>query len=482
MHDVAATRRIEAAALDAAPAHALMQRAGQAVARLAMATAPQGRSAWVMAGPGNNGGDGLVAASLLHRQGWSVRVNWLGDPSRGPADALWALAEARAAGVSIATGLPTVPPTADVAIDGLLGLGASRAPEGAMAQGIALLNQSTGSVLAIDLPSGLSADRGLVLGEQAVVATHTLSLLTLKPGLFTAQGRDRSGRVWLDNLGVAVDEKSATAWLIGPPAITSRLHAQHKGSFGEVLVLGGAPGMGGAAMLAARAALAAGAGRVYLCRLDGAACSVDPLCPEVMPRGTSQVLNPATLASCTVVCGCGGGSIVGETLPLVLHHAAQLVLDADALNAVAASTALQLAVRGRAHRGLSTVITPHPLEAARLLSTTAAAVQADRLGHAQLLAERLACHVVLKGSGTVLAAPGAVPRINPTGNARLASAGTGDVLAGWLGGKWASLGDANAMKSACATVWRHGRSAEAFEQAGPVLAGALIQAMSQATT
>jgi NAD(P)H-hydrate repair Nnr-like enzyme with NAD(P)H-hydrate dehydratase domain len=163
---------------------------------------------------------------------------------------------------------------------------------------------------------------------------------------------------------------------------------QHKGSFGDVLVLGGAPGMGGAALLAARAALTAGAGRTYIARLDGN-CAPDPMRPELMPRLPDEALQPALLQRATVVCGCGGGAAVAATLPQVLDQAARLLLDADALNAVAADAALRALLCTRADRGLSTVLTPHPLEAARLLGSSTAAVQVDRLQQAQALRGRL---------------------------------------------------------------------------------------------
>ena len=336
-------------------------------------------------------------------------------------------------------------------------------------------------MLAVDLPTGLCADSGRLLGEAAVRAQHTLALLTLKPGLFTAQGRDDAGQVWLDDLGVAPAPDSASAWLTGPEAVgqvlPGRLHAQHKGSFGDVLVLGGAAGMGGAAMLAARAALAAGAGRTLVARLDGDHAP-DPWRPELMPRALSDALEPTLLQRATVVCGCGGGNAIAQPLAAVLLHAPQLVLDADGLNAVAADGALRMALQARAARGQSTVLTPHPLEAARLLGSSTAAVQADRLGQAQALAEALQATVVLKGSGSVIASPGRPPWINPTGNARLGTGGSGDVLAGWLGGLWSQAADRDAHAAAAAAVWLHGRAAEAGDPRLPLRAGDLIDAMA----
>ncbi len=477
LHDVPASRRIEQAAQLGQAPNSLMQRAGLAVARLALALAPHARSIWIAAGPGNNGGDGLVAARHLHLARRSLRVSLLGDPSALAADAQQAHSQALQAGVSIEATLPNSMDF-DLAIDALLGIGANRAPQGHIAQAIGMLNDGIAPVLAVDVPSGLDASNGGLLGSAAVRASHTLSLLTLKPGLFTAQGRDHSGRVWFDSLGVDSRSELASATLIGPPPLTARAHAQHKGSFGDVLVVGGAAGMSGAAMLAARAALAAGAGRVFLVRLDGC-LAPDPLWPEIMPRPATEVLQPQVLAQRSVVCGCGGGDAVRAVLPMVLHHSARLVLDADALNAIASEPSLLRALQSRASRGLPSLATPHPLEAARLLGIDSAQVQADRLVHATALAGRLQCNVVLKGSGTVIACPDQVPAINSTGNARLGTAGTGDVLAGWIGGLWAQHPLDAASDIAAAGVWLHGRAGEGGDLSQALRAAELIEAMAR---
>lgn len=265
LHSVQASRAIEAAALAHHAPHVLMQRAGTAVARLAQAIAPHAQRVWVACGPGNNGGDGLVAARHLHRAGIKVQATLFGDAQRLPDDARQALANALRDGVAVSDRTPDAP--CDLAVDALLGLGASRAPRGALAEAIATLKALRTPVLAVDLPSGLQADTGQRLGAAAVRATHTLSLLTLKPGLFTGIGRDHAGQIWLDALGVSVAADSATARLAGADALqvlAPRAHASHKGSHGDLVVLGGAAGMTGAALLAARAALASGAGRVFV--------------------------------------------------------------------------------------------------------------------------------------------------------------------------------------------------------------------------
>jgi hydroxyethylthiazole kinase-like uncharacterized protein yjeF len=467
LYDVDASRAIEARALASHAPFELMQRAGAAVARLALAVAPHAGRVWVAAGPGNNGGDGLVAAEHLQRAGLSVQVTMLADALRQPQDARHALAQARQAGVPVSTAWPDAP--VDLAIDALLGLGAARAPQGAIAEAIARLNQLRGPLVAVDLPSGLNANTGQRLGAGAVRASHTLALLTLKPGLFTADGRDHAGDIWLDSLGVAANTAPPGIRLAGlrdlHDVLASRRHASHKGSYGDLAVIGGAPGMSGAALLAARAALAAGAGRVFVGLLDEAGLAVDTGRPELMFRRHWWRSRPNVLAQSTVVCGCGGGQAVREALPALLARCPRLVLDADALNALADDAALLAQLDARARRGQATLLTPHPLEAARLLGSDAAAVQADRLLAARSLSQRHGCVVLLKGSGSVTASPDGALVVNPTGNALLASAGTGDVLAGWIGGLWAQAPaglqpDMCALRAAVAGAWLHGRAAD----------------------
>jgi ADP-dependent NAD(P)H-hydrate dehydratase / NAD(P)H-hydrate epimerase len=284
LFNAAATRFIEQTATNALLPHTLMQRAGLAVAKLACTIAPHARVIWLACGPGNNGGDGLEAAMHLRMLGREPIVTWLGNEKSCPPDALASFERAREAGVLF----DDVPPAQwDLAVDALLGLGASRAPSELMRQWLEAMAQSEAPVLQVDLPSGLDGDTGCWLEDQLSADTinsiapraysmqaigtfsskkHTLSLLTCKPGLFTAHGRDACGELWFDDLGVAHGDASPTAWLSGADAMAlpPRLHASHKGSYGDVAVIGGASGMQGAALLAARAALLSGAGRVCL--------------------------------------------------------------------------------------------------------------------------------------------------------------------------------------------------------------------------
>jgi ADP-dependent NAD(P)H-hydrate dehydratase / NAD(P)H-hydrate epimerase len=469
LFDAAATRAIERAAASSLPPHTLMQRAGLAVARLATAIAPHARTIWIACGPGNNGGDGLEAAMHLRQWGKQAVVTWLGAAGSAPADALASLHRAREAGVAFEA---QPPGRFELAIDAMFGLGHSRPLEGPAAQWSAAMDSGCTPVLAVDIPSGLSGDTG---SGKAVRADHTLGLLTLKPGLFTANGRDAAGQVWLDDLGVAAETSKCIASLAGPSIKRARLHATHKGSYGDVAVIGGAPGMAGAALLAASAALHGGAGRVFAGLLDSAMPTVDPMLPELMIRPWDSL----DLGAMTVACGCGGGDAIRAVLPKVLSTARTLVLDADALNAIAADTQLQPLLQARSRRSRATVLTPHPLEAARLLGCGVAQVQADRLAASRELAHRFACVVVLKGSGSIVAARGWTQLINPTGNARLATAGTGDVLAGFIAARIAV--SAEVFVATAAAVYEHGLAADRWPARQALTASSLARALTGAS-
>ncbi|AOW15545.1 hypothetical protein LPB72_06895 [Hydrogenophaga crassostreae] len=476
LHSVQATRALERAATAQLPAHALMARAGQAIAQLSQALAPHARRIWVACGPGNNGGDGLVAATLLYKHArqhglqTQICITFAGDPNALPADASHALREALTCGLQPSDDPPT---NFDFAIDALLGIGTAREPEGTIAKHLELLRNALAPVLSVDVPSALLPDTGVLLGPLPGTTPnvrHTLSLLTLKPGLFTAQGRDAAGDIWFDGLGVnhqpAAQPSGDLLSAFGIETITTdRPHASHKGSHGEVLVMGGqgmkdsGSGMVGAAALAARAALRTGAGRVYL-SLIGAPSSptdFDPGQPELMFRSVNAACQGDLLERSVVVCGCGGGESIVLQLPSILSRARTLVLDADALNAIAADTQLQSLLTQRQTRAWTTIITPHPLEAARLLGTTTTQVMQDRLAAGTQLSERFGAICVLKGSGTVITAPGQPRYINGSGNGALATAGTGDVLAGMLG---AALALASPCKlpliTTAQTVFHHG--------------------------
>ena len=475
LFDVAGTRQIEQAAAALLPPHTLMQRAGLAVSRLAMAVVPHAGTIWVACGPGNNGGDGLEAAAQLRLQGFMPVVTLAGDAARLPSDAAASLLRAREAGVAFAASPPA---QWDLAIDALLGIGATRAPEGVLGDWLQRMRSGRAPILSVDVPSGLNADTGRLAGDASKSSgspqapRFCLSLLTLKPGLFTADGRDAAGEVWFDDLGCGPKSQIAAAGigrLFGAPADVRRPHASHKGSYGDVAMIGGAPGMAGAAWMAASAALHGGAGRVFLGLLDAHASDAVGAQPELMLRRPESI----DLDAMTVVCGCGGSDAVQAVLPRVIAMSARLVLDADALNAVARDPALQTLLAARQGRQHPTVLTPHPLEAARLLGVDTAAVQSDRLKAANDLAARYGAVVVLKGSGSIVAAPDEQPAINLSGNARLATAGTGDVLAGMVGAALARSG--SPFEAARSAVWRHGDLADRWPAETPLTAGALAR-------
>jgi hydroxyethylthiazole kinase-like uncharacterized protein yjeF len=471
LYNVAQTRSIETEAQAALPAYTLMQRAGLATAQLALAIAPHAQKIWIACGPGNNGGDGLEAA--VHLQAWGKHpiVTWLGQDGSCPADAQQAWQRAKSTGVTFAQ---QTPPQFDLAIDALLGIGAQRAPEELMAQWLSTLQTTTAPVLCVDIPTGLNANTGeWLLGSRyphhANAQRHTLSLLTLKPGLFTADGRDAAGQVWFNNLSINTAE-TPTAWLHQYLATHhTRTHNTHKGSYGDVAILGGAHGMSGAAALAALAALHGGAGRVFAGVIDASARhAISAAHPALMMRAPEEL----NLQTSTVVAGCGGGDDIHAFMPIAVSSSKQLVLDADALNVIARDTSLQSLLKKRNHRNKTTVLTPHPLEAARLLNCTARDVQHNRLHAAQELADAFQCVVVLKGSGSIIASPRHTPIINGSGNAMLATAGTGDVLAGLIGAYIARHEDA--FEATCQAVFAHGQVADRWPSDGAVLdAGSL---------
>lgn len=437
----------------------LMERAGRAAAGYALRLVGDNPAPiLIFAGPGNNGGDAFVLARRLKQSGRTVHIVFRGNPEKLPPDARRAYESCRIASADFFI----EPPAADYAlvVDGLFGLGLTRPIDGDHAAWIERINRFAGPVLALDVPSGLDADTGRVLGH-AVCATHTLSFIAAKPGLYTLDGPDHCGEVAIDTLGLPLPDSAGA--LLSRADFTEflvpRPQNSHKGSFGSLAVIGGASGMSGAALLAGRAALKLGAGRVFTGLLEPLA--VDPQQPELMLRTPQDALQHATAA--VIGPGLGQDGAALEILRRVTGASAlhpfgsfPLLLDADALNLLAAHPVLAHAV---ARRTAPTLLTPHPAEAARLLAITVAEVQADRVATALQLAQRFNAHVALKGCGTILAHPDGRWRINTTGNPGLASAGTGDVLAGMTGALLAQGWPANAAL-ACA-VHLHGAAADA---------------------
>ncbi len=446
----------------------LMHRAGLAAADWAgELVAPGGLPVLVVAGPGNNGGDALVAARLLRERFFDVTVVFAGDADRLPPDAAAAWRDFAAAGGKTGDAIPTDRHWSLV-IDGLFGIGLGRPPAGRHAELIGAINDIAGRdrcpVLALDCPSGLDAERGTVPGL-AVRATHTLTFIAHKPGLLTADGPDHCGLLRLARLALDPPaELPPDGRRIVPAAFAEHLVPRrkntHKGSFGSVGVVGGAPSMVGATFLAARAALKLGAGRVYAGLIDPQAPSFDPLQPELMLR-RPQALLQSSLAALACGPGLGISLEASELLETAIALDQPLLLDADALNLVASEENLQQAL---AQRRVPAILTPHPAEAGRLLEVDAAEIQADRVGAAREIAHRYHSHVALKGCGTVVATADRQWWINASGNPGMATAGMGDVLSGLvlalLGQRWPAL------PALLAGVHLHGAAADRLVAAG----------------
>ena len=468
-------RTAELRALESRHAGAnLMERAGAAAAAVAQAmlAGSRGGPVVVLAGPGNNGGDGFVVARELRRAFHDVDVVFAGDPERLPADARAAHASYVAAGgTTIAKPRGRAPA---LVVDALFGIGLARPASGMYAELVAWANARGAPILALDVPSGLDADTGALV-EPAIRATATATFIALKPGLLTGDGLDAAGVVSVHTLGL--DDSLADApgrrldWplldAMRPPALARARRNVHKGTYGTLAIVGGAPGMTGAPILAGRAAVRTGAGKVRIGYVAAAHPPVDWNAPELMLGEAAHAIEAAD----AIVAGPGMGTsdAAANALRRALDAPVPLALDADALNLVAASASLRDAI---AARKPPTLATPHPAEAARLLGTTTADVQRDRVGAAAALSERLHAHVVLKGAGSVLAHPGGRYDINASGNPALATAGSGDVLAGMLGAMLAlGLDAATALRYA---VCLHGAAADRLvaRGVGPIGVGA----------
>ena len=479
LYRAAELRRIEAIAAD----QPLMQRAGQAAAELAARLCrDDGGAILVLAGPGNNGGDAFEAACRLREKHFEVHTVFPGDPARLPRDAAAAYARFIAAGLQTHAAIPAGRRWSLI-IDGLFGIGLTRAIAEPYASLIDTANRlaDTGHcpLLALDCPSGLSADSGARLSP-VIRASHTISFIAGKPGLFTADGPDHCGEISVATLDLDVDnmgsEKTACGRLITAddflPWRRPRLRNSHKGCYGNAGILGGATGMVGAALLTARAALRLGSGRVYVGLLDTNAPVVDPVQLELMLRTPENLL--ATELS-VLACGPGLGltPMAEELLSAACMKAVPLVLDADALTLVAGSGSLSVALTARQ---MPTLLTPHPAEAARLLGCDTTAIQSDRIAATQEISRRFRAHVALKGCGTVVASPDGRWQINPNGNPGLATAGSGDVLTGMATALLAQGWPADSALAAA--VHLHGAAADRLAAAGngPIglVAGELI--------
>ncbi len=478
IYTVTGIRAIEEKALaDADPP--LMERAGRAAAEEAFRlTMDRSGPILIACGPGNNGGDGFVMARRLLQARRSVVVAFAGDENRLPAEAHAAFKAWRDAGGEITREFPATPDGGWALVaDALFGIGLQRPVTGSYAEWIASLNAQPAPRMAIDIPSGLDADTGCILGT-AFRATHTLTFIGLKPGLLTLDGPDHAGVVTVRHLDIATNgQRAADGHRIQPDLFRSQLKARlfntHKGSYGGVGILGGAPGMTGAAILAGRAALKLGAGKLFVGLIDEGVPALDPVQPELMLKQARTI--PAMATVLAVGPGLGCSSDATALFELAILADLPLILDADALNLLAGSAHYRQILYAREQ---ATLLTPHPAEAGRLLGMDTAGVQNDRVAAAKALAARYNALVVLKGCGSVLATPDGRWFINGTGHPGMATAGMGDVLTGLIASLlaqgWA------AEPALIAAVHLHGAAADrlAREGIGPIglTAGEVIDA------
>ncbi len=472
------------------PGEVLMESAGRAVVEHLVSCASgrvkAGARVEVVCGAGHNGGDGLVVARHLHGIGWPVRAWLVGDRERLGETVAAQLHRAEATGVAVelaADGDVALDEGA-VVVDALFGTGLARAIEGAPARAVEAIVQAHGRgsfVVAVDLPSGIETDSGAVMGV-AVTADETVTISLPKIGLALPPGRAHAGRVTVARVGIAdalpgdADPVDGTAGVHTRAGLASLLPARpedgHKGRFGHVLVVAGSEGKTGAAALAARAAMRAGAGLVTLACAGGLNDILEVKCTEAMtaPVGDAQARELGedaadavrALASERDVVALGPGLGTADATCRLVRALCDtveqpLVIDADGLNALGRELGV---LKGR--RG-PTVLTPHPGEAARLLGSTAADVNADRVGAARALAAGSESVVVLKGAGTVVADADGRVRVNPTGNASLGSGGTGDVLTGVVAAHLAQ--GLEAIDAASTAVYVHGAAADAWSEA-----------------
>lgn len=436
VYSAAQIRAMDAAIIaSGVPGFELMQRAADALWSAVLARWPAQGCLSVLCGAGNNAGDGYLVALLAARAGWRVQVYSLSDPAGLQGDARQAWQAALAGQVPVQ---PWQPGTAlqGVVIDAMLGTGLKGAVREPYAQAIDTVNACSLPVVAVDLPSGLDADRGLRCGK-AIRADLTVTFIGLKLGLLTAEGPDHVGQLECASLAAKPEgdfepiaqRLDIATWA---QALPPRPRAAHKGLYGHVVLVGGERGMGGAIMLAAETALRSGAGRVSVVTRPEHVAPLLSRCPEIMVLGADD---PATAVGLferadVLVVGPGLGSSdwSRSLLDLALQAELPMLLDADALNMLAQESPRQLGAR--------CIITPHPAEAARLLGCTTAQIQADRLQALGSLVERFGCAVVIKGVGSLVAAVDDQARpvaICTDGNPGMATAGMGDVLSGLAG-------------------------------------------------
>ena len=463
------------------PGIKLMERAGLESCRVLRDRWPAARRVAVVAGPGNNGGDGFVVARLAANEGLSVSVTLIGDAARIAGDARTAFRRMlrEAPGLAPVRGMAEDP---EVIVDALFGTGLARAVSGAAAEAVRAMNASPAPVLALDVPSGIHSDTGRVLGV-AVRAAATVSFIGLKQGLFTGGGRECGGEIVYRDLGApghvfARVEASARRMAYRDCAglLGARRRDAHKGRFGHVLIVGGDHGFAGAAGLAAAAAGRSGAGLVSVATHPGHVAALVASRPETMVHGIESpaALDPLLDRASVVAVGpgLGRGRWGASLLERVVSTDRALVVDADAINLLAEGA---VAWPGAGARPV--VCTPHPGEAGRVLGQSAGAVESDRFAAARALAEAHPGTWLLKGAGTIVAGPGAIPRVCEGGNPGMASGGMGDVLTGIVAALLAQ--GCGGLDAASAGACLHAAAGDAAARDGErgLLAGDVVAAL-----
>lgn len=424
------------------PGFTLMTRAGEAAFNALIKRWPLCNKIVVLCGGGNNAGDGYLIASLARQAKIDATIVALSDPQRLKGDALLAYQQAHAVGLAPQAFDPQSCFAGcdehSVIVDALLGTGLNTKVSGQYAEAIQLCNAQSSKVLAVDIPSGLSADTGQVLGC-AVRADITVSFIGMKLGLLTGKGKEHAGEIIFSDLDAAPESYqsvSAKACQLKLDDLLSylepRKRAAHKGKYGHTLLIGGNKGFGGAISLAAEACARMGAGLTSVATQEAHCSTLVSRCPEVMAKGVrhgNELEALLTKASAIVIGpGLGQDHWAAQMMEFALNSASPIVLDADALNILSDNTSLQ----ERCHSNW--VLTPHPGEAARLLKCETRDIESDRLAAISELAKRFNCSIILKGSGTLICHQGAMPLVCPYGNPGMASGGMGDVLSGLIGG------------------------------------------------
>jgi ADP-dependent NAD(P)H-hydrate dehydratase / NAD(P)H-hydrate epimerase len=422
------------------PAHVLMDRAGRAVARAVVRVAGgrYGKKVVVVCGKGNNGGDGFVAARVLANEGLNVVCTDAGAPFEPEGPPFHHLQAMRRAGVELRAFDAAHLDDADVVVDAIFGTGFRGAVEGDVAKTIDAIVASPAAVVAVDIPSGVNGTTGAVEGS-AVRAALTVAIAAEKLGTALAPGAEYAGVVEVEDIGIEIPsvKTQATQSIDAAAALPRRATSGHKRSNGSVAVLAGSVGMSGAALLCCQGAMRMGAGYVTLGTTVEVARAADVVVPEVLKRALwdGNGMSVVALERFADVLERADALAIGPGLRdkpgqrALVHRVLEtvelpIVLDADGLNVLEGDTE---PLRARPH---STVITPHPGELARLIAPSAAEIQKDRLGSALRAAEELDCTVLLKGSRTVVAAPGGEAVVVTRGGPELATAGSGDVLCG----------------------------------------------------